>query len=61
MTVREYIDTSVTDLEMHFRNCVSQLRDHKDICHLVSHMIRLADDNPEIREQFRDRISKLMK
>ena len=61
MTVQEYIDTSVTDLELHFRSVVSQLRDSKDLCHLVSHMIRLADEDPNVREMFRERISKLMR
>lgn len=58
--MEEYVHQSVVDLELHFRSCVAQLRDQNDLCHLVSHLIRLSDDNPEIRGMFRDKISQLM-
>lgn len=61
MTTKEYIDTSVVDLELHFRSVISQLRDPKDVCHVLSYMSRLNSDDPELREMFRERISKLMK
>ena len=60
MDREQYIENSVADLELAFRSCVAQLHTPGDVCHLVSHMIRLTDENPLFREEYRDKITNLM-
>jgi len=60
MTREQYVDNSTANLELWFRSCIAQLRNPSDKATFVSHMIRLCDESPNVREQFRDKLNNLM-
>lgn len=60
MTVPEYAENSIVDLEIQLRSCLAQLRTFSDKATFFSHMIRLADDNPAFRAEYRDKLTQLM-